>query len=216
MSGETNPNINLYRIIHKDNIEYILKNGMFIVNHVNADPNYINIGDNTLIAQRNDYPVGVNPPGGNLGEYIPFYFGPLSPMLLNIKTGYRGITKRPQSDIIYICCGLNSVVSSCSSWCFTDGHAKNLLTTFFNDLKYLDRINWELVRERYWGNTEEDFDRMRKKQAEFLVKEHVSVKCIDRIIVYNDKVQNEIQRTCNKLGLKIPIDINPNNQYYYL
>jgi hypothetical protein len=108
---------------------------MYHRGHANADPNYINIGDSDLIAQRHDYPVGINPPGGALGEYVPFYFGPLSPMLLNIKTGYRGITQRPQRDIIYIACKVSDVVRHCPNWCFTDGHAKNKITTFYNTLE---------------------------------------------------------------------------------
>ena len=80
----------LYRLIHVDNVEYVLRNGMFTRNHAQADPSYINIGDTILINQRSEYPVKIEG-YGNLGDYVPFYFGPLSPMLLNIKTGYRGI-----------------------------------------------------------------------------------------------------------------------------
>ena len=100
-------NILLYRIVHINNVEQILNDGMFTRQHYQADTNYINIGDTTLIEQRNDYPVGINPPGGMLGDYVPFYFGPCSPMLLNIKTGHRGVKQLPQSDIVYICCKLN-------------------------------------------------------------------------------------------------------------
>lgn len=89
----------LFRIVHIDNVEYLLKNGMFTRHHALADPDYINIGDRVLINQRDDYPVNLEG-FGNLGDYVPFYFGPLSPMLLNIKTGYRGITMRPQEDIV--------------------------------------------------------------------------------------------------------------------
>lgn len=209
-------NIILYRIVHKDNLNYLLRWGMFTKNHINADPNYVNIGDNTLISQRNDYPVGINPPGGNLGDYIPFYFGPLSPMLLNIKTGYRGISQRSQSDIVYICCELNKAVAICNKWCFTDGHAKNNFTEFFNDLNYFNKIDWNIVAEKYWANTEDDFDRMRRKQAEFLIKDNVPVDCISKIIVYDDKVCNVVKNILNETGLQIPVEINPNNQYYYL
>ncbi len=135
MPGRKPDIVKIYRIVHIDNIEHLLKNGMYHRGHANADPNYINIGDSDLIAQRHDYPVGINPPGGALGEYVPFYFGPLSPMLLNIKTGYRGITQRPQRDIIYIACKVSDVVRHCPNWCFTDGHAKNKITTFYNTLE---------------------------------------------------------------------------------
>ena len=93
MPGQRPDNIILYRIVHINNLQFILQNGMFTRHHPLSDPQYLNIGDSTLIAQRNTYPVGINPPGGMLGDYVPFYFGPLSPMLYNIKTGCKTFFK---------------------------------------------------------------------------------------------------------------------------
>lgn len=152
MSG-VQPNIvSVYRIVHIHNVEYLLSYGMFTKNHAQADPNYINIGDSELIAQRNTYPVGINPPNGVLGDYVPFYFGPLSPMLFNIKTGHRGIRNRPQSEIVYIVCEVNMLISNCDDWCFTDGHAKNKITEFYNDVNDFDAVDWNMVSERQWSN----------------------------------------------------------------
>lgn len=215
MPGQQPNIVRVFRIVHIDNVEYLLAHGMFTRTHAQADPNYINIGDSTLIAQRNDYPVGINPPNGHLGEYVPFYFGPLSPMLLNIKTGYRGITQRPQADIVYIVCRVNTLVEHCDEWCFTDGHAKNSITEFYNDLDDLSEVDWGMVAERHWSNTEDDFDRMRRKQAEFLVKHHVPVNCISSIVVLNQARKDFVEEIINRLGLEIPVRVNPNNQFYY-
>jgi hypothetical protein len=215
MPGNRPNLIEIYRIVHLSNVEYILKHGMFTKNHSKADLQYINIGDSNLIAQRNVYPVGIIPPGGNLGDYVPFYFGPLSPMLLNIKTGYRGITKRPQSDIVYIICQLNTVVKHNQDWCFTNGHAKDSFTDFFNDLADIDMVHWDVVRLRYWQPTATFLDRQAKKQAEFLVKSTVPVFCISKIVVYNLQTCSLVQVLLEKLKLNIPVLINPNNEFYY-
>ncbi len=215
MPGKKPDIVKLYRIVHIDNVEYLLTHGMFTRHHAQADPDYINIGDSGLIEQRNDYPVPINPPNGTLGEYIPFYFGILSPMLLNIKTGFRGITQRPQSNIVYIVCRANKIIEHCDNWCFTDGHAKNAITEFYNDENSLEEVDWNIVSERYWSNTEDDFDRMRRKQAEFLVKEHVPVQCISSIVVLNQQISNLVQAILDRLGLEIPVHVNPNNQFYY-
>ena len=207
--------VKIYRIVHVDNIEHLLSNGIFTKNHEQADPDYINIGDSGLIAQRNDYPVGINPPNGILGEYVPFYFGPLSPMLFNIKTGYRGITKREQSEIIYVCCTFDNIKKYCDEWCFTDGHAKNSITEFYNDATHLDKVDWSMVSEKYWTPNDEDSDRMRRKQAEFLVKFHVPVHCISSIIVLNKEVKINIEEILDSLSLEIPVLVNPENQFYY-
>lgn len=188
---------------------------MFNRGHAQADPNYINIGDSDLIAKRNNYDVGIDPPGGSLGEYVPFYFGRLSPMLLNIKTGYREITKRPQSDIVYLICKVDDILEHCDEWCFTDGHAKTRITTFYNDLADLSEVYWDKVDLRYWNSTEDDFDRMRHKQAEFLVKGHVPVECIAKVVTYNNEAANRVKEIINKLNLAIPVGVNPNGNYYY-
>jgi len=203
----------LYRIVHIDNLKYLLEHGMYHRAHKNADPNYINIGDNVLIQQRNDYNVGVNPPNGLLGEYVPFYFGPLSPMLLNIKTGYRGIKQRPQEEIIYICCSVQNILDCCEHWCFTDGHAKTAITTFYNEIKDLSKVDLPLAAQKYWRNDEADFDRMRKKQAEFLVKHHVPTNCISNIAVYNDKAHAIASKLVNDLKLGIKVHTLP--RFYY-
>lgn len=215
MPGQKPKIIKLYRMVHIDNMEYLLKHGMFTRAHPQADQGYINIGDSNLIQQRSNFPVRINPPGGYLGDYIPFYFGPLSPMLLNIKTGYRGITMRPQSDIVYVCCKLDDVVQQCREWCFTDGHAKNSITNFYNDLSNIDAVDWDMVSARYWQPEPADYDRMRRKQAEFLVKDYVPVSCIRAIIVFNDEKYKLLEGIIKNLGLNIAVAINPKNQFYY-
>ena len=215
MPGQQPNIVKVFRIVHINNVEYLLTHGMFTRNHAQADPGYINIGDSGLIAQRNTYPVGINPPNGMLGVYVPFYFGPLSPMLYNIKTGYRGITYRPQGEIVYIVCRVNTLIKNCEEYCFTDGHAKNAITEFYNDTANLTEVDWNMAAERQWSNTEDDFDRMRRKQAEFLVKHHVSVNCISDVVVLNEQRKTFVEEIINRLGLEIPVRVNPNNQFYY-
>jgi len=213
MPGQVPNTIWLYRIVHINNVESILQHGMYHRNHPNADPGYINIGDSDLIAKRSDYPVKIDPPGHNLGQYFPFYFGPLSPMLLNIKTGYRGITKRAQSDIVYIICNSTDVIQQCQHWCFTDGHAKTAITEFYNNIDAIGEVDWSIVKERQWNNTEDDFDRMRRKQAEFLVKNYVPVTCIRHLVVYNEERRILLREVIERLGLNIQVSVK--TQFYY-
>jgi hypothetical protein len=180
--------------------------------HAEADPNYINIGDSNLIQNRSDYPVGIAPPGGTLGEYVPFYFGPHSPMLLRIRDG-KGVIKRPQSDIVYICCNLSTIITKCKKWCFTDGHAKKKITNFFNKEEDLNKVDWNMVKEKRWSNTDEDEDRMRRKQAEFLVNNYVPTDCIGGIVVYDEKAKVVIETILAKLKLNLQVRISP--QHYY-
>ncbi|MGF1494886.1 MAG: DarT ssDNA thymidine ADP-ribosyltransferase family protein [Microcoleaceae cyanobacterium] len=41
---------------------------------------------------------------------------------------------------------------------------------FFDDFSLLNQvIDWEIMQERYWADTEEDGDRKRRRRAEFLI-----------------------------------------------
>jgi hypothetical protein len=83
----------IFRIAHIDNVPWILDHGLHCRNTPERDPNYVEIGNPELIQKRTHRVVPI-PPGGVLSDYIPFYFTPHSPMLLNIKTGHNGITQR--------------------------------------------------------------------------------------------------------------------------
>lgn len=98
---DANKNMNIFRLIHFDNLEDTLRNGMYSRNSGHIVPNFVNIGDTTLIKQRETFIVPVNPPNGNLGDYIPFYFAGHSPMLLNIKTGHE-VSRSEIKKISYI------------------------------------------------------------------------------------------------------------------
>lgn len=206
----------IFRMVHFDNLEYVLRNGMCTRNHTLADPDYINIGDSDLISQRQEYPAKIVPPGGNLGDYVPFYFGGHSPMLLNIRTGFRGIKQRPQADIVFVVCSIGSIIKQCPDrWCFTDGHAKNSITHFYNSVDDLIEVDWQVVRDRIWKNTDDDWDRMRRKQAEFLVKDHVPVTCIQCIAVFDKQRKTQVEEIVQRSGLHIPVKTDINRQLYY-
>ena len=200
-------------MLHIDNLERVLRDGMYAPN-VRFDPAYVNIGDELLIAQRGEFNVPIAP-GGVLSDYVPFYFGGCSPMLLNIKTGYRGIQQRSQREIIFLCSHIETIVDTCPEWCFTDGHAKDKLTTYFNQLDGLAQIDWATVTNKYWSSTPEDPDKMRRKQAEFLVKAFVPTKCFSGVIVHDEDAGSQARQIMNRVGISLPIHIDTNHNYYY-
>ena len=203
----------LFRMTHIDNMRIILREGMFAPN-VRRYPDYINIGDESLIEQRGIYNVPIAP-GGVLSDYVPFYFGGRSPMLLNIKTGYRGVKQRNQQDIVYVCTHIDRVATACPDICFTDGHAKDRLTAFFNNLSDLDRVDWDVVEKSFWQSTEDDPDRMRRKQAEFLVKNYVPLNCLSGIIVFDTTSHGKVAEMMRESGIILPIHIDTKRKYYY-
>lgn len=81
--------IKVYRMTHIDNIDHILQYGITHKNSPNHNPDYIAIGDISLIETRNTRQIIVD--NGDfldfeatkisLGDLIPFYFGVKMPML---------------------------------------------------------------------------------------------------------------------------------------
>ena len=205
----------ILRLIHFDNLEDILKNGMYSKNSGHIIPNYVNIGDTTLIKQRETFKVRIVPPNGYLGDYVPFYFAGHSPMLLNIKTGNRGVLQKPQEELLYVVCKISDILEHCPEWCFTDGHAKNHLTRFFNNTDDLSQLDWNMIGEQFWHDTEEDMDRMRRKQAEFLVKGPVPAKCIRGLIVLSPEQEEKAKLIQQKIGTCIPVYVDKHRKYFY-
>jgi len=90
----------LFRITHIDNLPWLLANGLHCATGPQA-PHFVTIGNPDLIQRRVSRSVPM-PPGGTLADYVPFYFTPKSPMLLNIHTGYGGIHRRGNNEIVIL------------------------------------------------------------------------------------------------------------------
>lgn len=90
----------IWRIVHRDNIPWILDNGLHCGNSLVQAENWINIGNPELIGKRAGHPVPVGT-GGTLHDYVPFYFTPFSPMLMNIHSGRGGIKQRPMRRSLF-------------------------------------------------------------------------------------------------------------------
>jgi hypothetical protein len=203
-----------YRISHIENISHILQNGLCTKFHPKANPDFVSIGNAEIIEVRDDMPVRIHG-YGDIGEYVPFYFTPKSMMLFNIVTGYREpvVKKRPKQDIIVVRCLIKDL-SKIGRFFFTDGQAnEKTLTTHYNDLSDLDRIDWNIIRRSDFKRDAADTDKTRRYQAEFLVYEHVPTRFIESIHVYNDKAATFVQKEMAKTDLLIPLHVT--KEYFF-
>lgn len=204
----------IFRMTHIDNVTFIAKNGLWPKLSPVQDPDFVPIGNPNIIDKRTNKIVVVIPPGGVLGEYVPFYFSGHSPMLYNITTGY-GVKKVLQKDIVFLVCDALEIVNAGIPYCFTDGNATKAISKFYNNLYGLRELDWNCIQSKIWKNTEEDYDRVRKKMAEFLVKEHIPTNLIRGIIVKNPEAE---QKVAEILGNSLPdckIKVDTEFDYYY-
>ena len=175
-----------FRLVHIDNIPHILKNGIVKADSPNANPNYVPIGDQLVIEKRKNRRLSSSS-WQNIGDFIPFYFGPRSPMLYVIQHGYNGVRRIEAEDIVYCVIRLDDIIKGGIECCFTDGHVLNSLTQVF-PAESLNRIEsyvkYSDVYAHRWDD-EEDLDLKRRKEAELLLKNDLPVQDIRGFVVYN-------------------------------
>lgn len=211
-------NLMVFRIEHIHNLEYILRHGMFTRAHAHVNPDHVFIGHAQLTEDRHEWPVipidsQNSREYGTLGQYVPFYFGPRSPMLYVIQNGYNGVPKRHARDIVYLCCRVQTIAQAGVQFVFTDGHAKNKLTAFYSNLDNLSKLFWQSIYARKWKAVQDDLDRERRKQAEMLVPTHVPPHWIEAIVVYDEEMSTFAENLKNTTNHKAKVRINPSTAY---
>ena len=77
----------IWRIVHRDNLPWILDNGLHCGNSAVKAPGWVSIGNPELSGKRATHRVSKSP-GGFLNDYVSFYFTPFSVMLKNIHSGW--------------------------------------------------------------------------------------------------------------------------------
>jgi len=123
----------IFRISHRDNLPWVLRNGLHCRSSNRIDPDFVSIGNADLIANRHYHAVPVAP-GGSLSDYIPFYFTPLSMMLYDIKTGYRGVRQRRNDEIVILVSSLRKLEKDGIRFLFTDRHAYLGYACYYDNL----------------------------------------------------------------------------------
>lgn len=200
MNGLTPEKALIFRITHVANVPWILANGLHCSNGNLSDPNYVQIGNVDIIARRTQRDVPLTP-GGTLSDYIPFYFTPFSPMLLNIKTGFNAVTRRPMEEIAILVSSLREVQNRGIGFVFTDRHAYLQAAEFYNDLERLDRIDWPILQTRDFKRDPEDPGKFERYQAEALVYRHLPIGAVLGVVCYGTQQQEHVQQNCDNLGL---------------
>ena len=117
----TAENALIFRITHKNNLPWILGNGLHCGNSKSRDPNFVKIGMTDLIDKRNTWVVP-RKPGGTLSDYVPFYFTPRSMMAFNIHTG-RNVRQWDNAEIIILVTSLPHLREQGVPFLITDKHA---------------------------------------------------------------------------------------------
>lgn len=168
----------------------------------------------------------IDPPGGVLHDYVPFYFAPRSPMLSAIQNKKVVGCSLNQEDIIYFETTADQVISSGLKFIFFDMNATFAFSKAYTDPSLLHSVvAWDLITEppNLDGYCKYFFDkaanpkyvnRMARRQAEFIVKDEIPLNCFTRMGVINSSVKNQVDRILFAHGLTLKVDVM--TDWYFL
>jgi ssDNA thymidine ADP-ribosyltransferase, DarT len=205
----------IYHVTHLRNLRSIIdagglmaKNALDLRQINYADIAHQSIQDRRAIVR---VPCGAE---GVLHDYVPFYFAPRSPMLYTIKMGNVEGYQEGQNPVIYFVCEAESISSTGIEFAFTDGHAIMGYSSFYNDLNVLDDvIDWNVMKTNYWADTDEDGDRKRRRQAEFLVHQICPWHLIREIGVNNSQMKGKVEELLQNVNYCPPVRVY--SSWYY-
>ena len=203
----------IFRITHVQNVRWILSNGLHCASSDVRDSEFVSIGNEDLINRRRSRPVPIAP-FGTLADYVPFYFTPFSPMFYNVHTGYGGITRRKNTEIVMLVSSLARLEQSGTEFLLTDRHAVLETATFFPSRSSLaEVIDYGLLRRKDFRLDPEDPEKLEKYQAEALVYKHMDVSALVGIACDSETIRMAIAEIAAEQGHSIHVRVR--EEWYF-
>ncbi len=206
----------IFRIVHVDCLPTVLqRGGLHAANNTPADGlPYRKIHNVEIQGVRHirNIPCG---PGGTLHDYVPFYFGYLSPMLFQLKTGRMAGYNEGQEPLVYLKTTVQAVEQAGVRFVFSDGHGIAAFTEWFDAANRLDAVDWNMVYQRYWRDEVGDMDRQRRKQAEFLIHQFCPWALVQEIGVPKAAMKTRVEEILSGFDPAMRPVVNVRAGWYY-
>ncbi len=203
----------LYHITHVDNLERIVQAGGLWSDAQMRQQQATHkvIGYDHIKERRLGLPVSCHA-GTMVGEYVPFYLCPRSPMLFAIHNpraefAYRG----GQKPIVHLVAKIADVINWATQhkvpWAFSTCNARCEVADFYNHVVDLNRINWDAVKARDWRFCRQE------KQAEFLVHQRFPLALLHGAATMNDDTKEQVEQIFSRLDC--PPTVKVKRKWYY-
>jgi hypothetical protein len=173
----------LYHITDASNLPSIIASGALLSDVAVSQINHRVIGYDHIKQRR--MTENRVPCCGNrfVGEFVPFYFCPRSPMLFVINNGRTGLPAGCQTTIVHLVTTVSAAVQLGRPYAISDGNAGAGYTTYRSDLQALDdHLDWGAINAKYWS------DKAHFKSAEFLVADRFEWHAISAIGCHNTAI----------------------------
>lgn len=142
-----------------------------------------------------------------VGEFVPFYFCPRSPMLYTVNKGNTGRPVGCQRTIIHLVSRVGTALQTGKDWAISDGNAGAFHTSFYRDLKELKNLDWKSIRATSWqGMTHQ-------KSAEFLVADFFPWPAFHAIGCHNLEVAAQVAAILDPSPHRPVVSVEPT--WYY-
>ncbi|MCZ2154473.1 MAG: DarT ssDNA thymidine ADP-ribosyltransferase family protein [Bryobacterales bacterium] len=187
----------IFHFTHIDNLPDILQTGFLCNNHDDFPQNGCrSIAEQGIQERRAQMEVSCGP-GGLVHDYVPLYFGSLSPMLLAV-VNRKNVD---QMDILYF--EFPIALVNRDDVVFTDASANTVLPpNFYADPSDLDQLNWGEIDSLKWKSANDTLRHQR--MAEVLVHSHLPMTDAVRVVVWNEGTKQRVQKIVAKAGVPFP------------
>ncbi len=206
----------IYRIVHLDNLPiYLRRSGMHAPNYWPDDGLKWKTNHNQEVqSKRALRPVECGP-RGKLHDYVAFYFGPRSVMLYQLHTGWVPGYVEGQAPMVYLVSTAQAVKKRELGFVFSNAHGLAAITDWYDDLRDLGEVPWDMVYAKWWKDTADDPDRQRRKQAEFLVHRLCPWVLVQMIGVISEDRKRQVEKLLAKYRRAHQPVVEVHRDWYY-
>lgn len=155
-----------------------------------------------------------------MGDYVPFYFAPRSPMMYRIacdrRDAVRGRYQGGTRPLVYLVSSVSRVLDHGLPWVASDGNCASTVTTYTNNETDLDgHVDWDLMDAMMWKATEQDADRPRRRMAELLVHHRFPLDVALGLAVSDEATALRVRQEIDASGRGVRfVEVRP--RWYYL
>jgi hypothetical protein len=142
-----------------------------------------------------------------VGEFVPFYFCPRSPMLFTINKGNTGREPGCQKTIVHLVGTVAAAQGTGRAWAMSSGNAGAFHTTFSSKADSLDSLDWTAIRATEWRGVQH------QKAAEFLLADFCPWVVFHEIGCPNSKTLARVRELLSDDEHQPSLDIKP--PWYY-
>jgi hypothetical protein len=175
----------VYHFSHIDNLLGLLTHGFLSNNHTQFPKKHRSIAAAGIQERRAEMQVTCGP-GGCVHDYVPLYFGSVSPMLLGVVNAKNV----DQYDILYFEFPISLADRADAVFSGASANTK-VPPAFYSDPADLDKLDWDAIDDRKWRNADDDFKH--RRMAELLVQGHLPVTAATRCVVWNKDVKKRVE-----------------------